>query len=147
MEVDFSKEVQNLSISEDEHFMIKAAEDHYVFSSNFLSETWLEWHCFARPIKFSSIKQINKAHTRLYTSPEFVVMRDEILNIVCKSENKRSFIIFFKNATKFTAFKKVYDGPNVSKRIYTSYEEMQKDVKESAGIELPDKENIVASCF
>ena len=72
IEVDFSKDFQEIILGDYDVYRVKANDDHYLLSSNHLTDSidiFTDLYAFERPLKPVGLETILPAYDRLYNTP------------------------------------------------------------------------------
>ncbi|CAK92168.1 unnamed protein product (macronuclear) [Paramecium tetraurelia] len=139
IKVNFQNLAQTFELFAQEHYRIQENEKHYEFQHH-MDGNWVTYYDFEKPLKFCTVQDIHHDYLNLFTSKEFLGIRDSKF-VVCKNtEYGRIQYLWFRQEKLFTAFKKVLKFNEVSKIEFKSYDEFKEDVKKEVEFELPDYE-------
>ena len=150
LEVDFSKEVNEVSLSSEENYKIVAYEDQYKISTSFLNDnnTWIEFYAWQRPIQTQSLDEIEAHYERLFSAPSFMFTRDSRFQSVIKTDNSILYTMMLRDQPKFVAFKNIYKrGQKKEKYFYKNYEEFQEDTIKLTGTPIPNRDQVIVNAY
>ncbi|CAD8188093.1 unnamed protein product [Paramecium pentaurelia] len=139
IKVNFQNLSQTYELFDQEHYRIQENETHYQFQ-HYIDDNWVTYYDFEKPLKFCSVQDIHNDYLNLFTSKQFLGIRDNRFVICRNTEYGKIQYLWFRLEKEFTAFKKVLKFNECSKVVFKSYYELKEDVKNEVGLELPDYE-------
>ncbi|TNV76580.1 hypothetical protein FGO68_gene15476 [Halteria grandinella] len=148
IEFDPNKELNEVSLSKEEKYIIEAGDDFYSMTSNYPSGDFSLFYTFQRPLIKRDVSYIEMAYARLFTTDTFIPIRDSRFYSSTKLDDGVIYLMFIRDADEFVAFKKeLKRGKPVEKQVYKTFEEFREETIRLTGVQVPSRDEIIAKVY